>query len=231
MKDSSHIEKIRKLLRLAGSSNCHEAELAMQRALELAARHAVDIHALMDAGEANGTAYRWIPCGLRVSREERLAKGVARRFFQVTTCMSRRSYLLIGEESAMEVALYVIGFLVTTSRRLLADYKKQEQASRRKLTTSKRASFIDGFFHGIGHQLDTHQQKLLTEYASLAIVLTDGAAARAKTMNNLVGETTAIAPLARPRRNPSAIMAGFDAGLNTSIRPALKASDAPLALN
>ncbi len=230
MSEPSHIDKIRKLLRLAGSSDRHEAELAMQRAMDLAAKHAVDIQAMMDAGEASGTSYRWIPCGLRVSREERRAKGVARTYFQVTTCMSRGRYLLIGEESAMEVALHVIGYLTATARRLLAVYKKEERACRRKLTTAKKASFIDGFFYGISEQLERHQQKLLTEYSSLAIVLTSGSEARKATMDRVMGPTQALAPLTKVPRSRSALMAGFVAGLETSIRPTLKASDALPAL-
>ena len=227
MNEPEYVDKIRKLLRLAKSPNQHEAEVALQKALELAAKHAVDLNGLE---ESDGLHHRWIPCGLRVSLEEKKAKGIARTFFQVSTCMDRGRYLLVGEEAAMEVALYVISFLVTTSRSLLAAYKRSEHAQRRKLTTSKRASFINGFFYGVSYQLDSHQQKLLTEYASLALVLTDGAAERTKRVKNVVGETRDAPALPEGRRHRSALDAGWNAGIKTKVRPALNASDAPLAL-
>lgn len=40
---SDHLDKIKKLLRLSQSANAHEAELAMQRAMELALKHGVDL--------------------------------------------------------------------------------------------------------------------------------------------------------------------------------------------
>jgi Protein of unknown function (DUF2786) len=228
MSEESHIEKIRKLLRLSKSSNQHEAELALQRAMELAAKHAVDLNALRMDGD-DDIHHRWIPCGLRVSYEEKKAKSVARGFFQVTTCMSRGRYLMIGEEAAMDVAEYVIGFLVKTCRRFLSAFAKLEKGRKRRMTTTKRASFIDGFFMGVISELHDHETKLLKEYANLAIVLADGQAKRNAKLNVVVGETITTT-LAKKRQNLSAATSGWLAGKKTQINPALKASDAPFAL-
>jgi hypothetical protein len=61
------LDKIKKLLRLGQSPNRHEAELAVQRAFELAARHQIDIENISLDDDVRKIVSEEFPSGKRLS--------------------------------------------------------------------------------------------------------------------------------------------------------------------
>jgi hypothetical protein len=233
MKEEAITEKIRKLLRLAKSSNHAEAESALAKAMELAARHQVDVSALSDDDEITKLVTRYFRCGgKRIAREWREAMGIARRFFNVSTCIMQGmgKVAFIGTEVDVQIADYVTAFLVRCCRQELQRFAELEKRRGRRMTPNKKASFITAFFGGVAVTLGDQREQQFITISGLEIVLRDAEKARAEHMAADLGETTTCKPLHKPRHTLRTLIAGYDAGLNTKINPAL-GTDAPLALD
>lgn len=120
------LERIRKLLALAGSANQHEAELAMRRAHELMLRHNIET---ARAHTAAGFEVRHVGDPTRrTGRVESEVVGLLARFFFVKA-IKVPAYVphlgtwghvfeLCGTRANVEMAVHVHGFLLATAERL-----------------------------------------------------------------------------------------------------------------
>lgn len=227
MSEADNIEdKIRKLLRLAGSANEHEAQLALERAYNLAARHRINIGALELDPDLEKIVEHRVHCGLRVSYLTRLALVVLVRFFHVSVLTSRPHVIFFGAQSDCVVAEYVHQFLTATCRRHLRDFEK---ARPRKASEAIRKNFVAGWFYGIHHQLGGAEEQLILEDSRLAIVAADQERRREEFRNSRYKTKSVV--LAKVRRNEGALMSGFRRGRETQIRPAVNDAQRPLRLN
>jgi hypothetical protein len=227
----SHLDKIKKLLRLSKSSNPHEAELAMQRAMELAAKHAVDVENLRNDPEFSDIIHKWFPMKARLSREWKLALNIAVNYFNVSACIDRgrKEVVLVGQSDAIEVADYIVGFLVRACRWQAKNYSTKELQARRRMTSGKRAAFIAGFFTGISVQLREGRFDLMRHNTELAIVLATDEKRRDEELARIVGKMTSIKT--KPLRRSAATIAGFCAGRDTKLnRPLAGNGQGVLAL-
>lgn len=221
-------EKIQALLRLAKSDNPHEAGLALQRAMALADKHAIDLHSLSEEGEGLDHAYQQIPT--RLAREWKEALNTVQTFFHVNlvTIKRRAKLLIVGRASDIEVAQYVITFLVRSCRECLAKWSLGE----RRMTHSKRAAFIDGFFTGIFVQLRDQRRQNEAEENKLALVLVESKEARQQATAQILGPGTQLSTVTveQVRQNRRAQFHGFSAGKATQINPGLKGQQGNLSL-
>lgn len=232
MSEDAITEKIRKLLRLAKSSNQAESNAALAKAMELAARHQVDVSALGEDNEITKLVTRYFRCGgKRLAREWRKALAVARQFFNVSTCLLTDfgQVAFIGTEMDIQIADYVTSFLVRTCRAELGKFSANEQRQRRRMSANKRACFIDSYFLGIWVQLNDQRETQVHEISGLEIVLKTAEAAREAHLDSQFANTTTAKALTKPRPTLHTRFAGYDAGFNTKINPAI-GTDAPLAL-
>lgn len=234
MNPESHLDKIKKLLRLSKSPNPNEAEAALAKAMELAMRHAVDIESLRDDSEFAEIMHRWFPMKARMSREWQKALNIAEEYFHVKPCISRsrRQVVLVGRADAIEVADYIISFLVRTCRACLKTFAAGELKARRRMTSGKRAGFITGFFWGVRDRLEKGVFDLMRENSELALVLKSEETKREAVLHALVGKTVTVQHK-RVRRS-AATFAGFVTGREVQINRPLagpEASQGMLALN
>jgi hypothetical protein len=129
---SAVLRRVARLLALAGSSNVHEAESAMQQARRLMLRHNLD--AAVQAAQG-GFTFRQVgtPRGRVDGHEHLLASLLAGHFFVeviwVPSYLPRtgrpgRVLELCGTPANLEVAAYVHGFLLETGERLWRDHKR-----------------------------------------------------------------------------------------------------------
>lgn len=231
MSEDTITEKVRKLLRLAKSNNAHEAELALQKAMELAAQHQIDVSTLSDDDEIAKLVTQYFRCGgKRLAREWREALRIARGYFNVHTCiMHNGTVAFIGTAADVQIADYVTTFLVRACRSECAAFFEAEKKLGRRRTTNKKASFINAFFGGVWVQLRNQHADLCQQITGLEIVLRVAAEARKAHLHANLGPTTQCRALEKPRHTMETLVAGYDAGLNTKINPAL-GTDAPKAL-
>ncbi len=217
------IERIKKLLRLSRSTNQHEAQLAMQRAVELAAKHRVSIAAIDPDDDARVVTHKRRP-EPRLAFEKKRAAGIVQAFFDVTVIRFPDHLKIVGYAPDIEIAEYAYEFLVAACRCCLARYRRELADDGKKLTRTRRYNFIDGFMRGIADSLSK-----LTEFKdggnTYALVLsTRGLQAR----NQYVATRWSLGRTRNPkfRTTNEALVSGWLQGKQTRIhRPVGETDD------
>jgi hypothetical protein len=225
------VERIKKLLRLAQSSNPHEAQLALSRAYEIAARHQIDLTDVGVEAEVEDLLHKRFPIGLRITFLKRKLIGIIVSFFNVDAVYSGGDVVLIGTNSDVEIAWYVFELLVEQGKRQLRVFEKAERQFGRRSTKKKRDSFVAGFVYGLAAQLERSREQIEIEDSRFAIVLVDQQKKREQHMHSLFPE------LGAPRRqrkvedpNKLALLYGFQCGRSTRISKPLNRGTETLLL-
>ena len=120
------IERIKKLLRLGRSPNQHEAELAMQRAFELAEKYRIEVESLDPDDREAAVVHEWFLAGARMSFLKKRALSIVQSFFHVDVCTSLPRVVFVGRSTDITIAHYVWEFLVTAGTRCLRAYEAEE---------------------------------------------------------------------------------------------------------
>ncbi|MES2596059.1 MAG: DUF2786 domain-containing protein [Verrucomicrobiota bacterium] len=232
--NESIIEKIRALLRLAKSDNVHEAALAMQRAHEIALKHQVEISALPPEDDIHALLGRNMDLPARLALEWKEALNTVHGFFNVHVTVIQRAgrCLIVGTVLDIELAEYVVTYLVRACRQCLSSWKADEAKARRKTSGPKVHAFIEGFFRGIRSKLHGQREEQKAAHAGLELALRDAAEAR-KTFagESLGGGRVGTITMPQVRRDLRSWVQGFMKGKETDINPGLRGSSSTLALN
>ncbi len=147
------LERVRKLLALAGSSNQHEAEIAMRRAHELMLRHNIEAAA---ARETRAFEVRHVGEPLRrASRVELDVMSVLEEFFFVEAIRiptyvvhaGARGHVfeLCGTRANVEMAVHVYEFLRATAARLWEENRRDARVTSGRDRLAYMAGVIRGF--------------------------------------------------------------------------------------
>lgn len=224
------IEKIRKLLRLARSSNPHEAQLALQRALALAREHDVAVEGLNPDEQAREkkVTHQETPVAARLSYDHRYAWAVCRRFFNVTTvevaCIRmvdgwpRRGakMAVVGTEADLCIARWVHGFIVHQFSWCWRHHRGRLR---------NRQAYVHGMYIGIVVTLEEQRPAPAQERAH-ALVLKE----RDTYIAAVIGKTTS-SPMGRPDHAANAAAwAGYLQGRKTNINNPLQEGERTEAL-
>ena len=155
--------RIAKLLRLAQSSNIHEAETAMSVAQRLMLKYNLE-HAMEPASRGYRVVHLGCPTG-RVSESDRLLAALLSEHFFVEVIWvpvwrplegKRGSVLEVcGTEENVELARYAHAFLADTAERLWDQYRS-ERALRGK---AERREFIAGVIAGFRDKLAREKRR------------------------------------------------------------------------
>ncbi len=222
------IERIKKLLRLARSSNPHEAQLAMQRALALAEEHRVAIEGLNpdECAKEKKVTHQETEISARLSYDKRYAWAICRNFFNVDTvqiaCIrmvdgwprAGVKMAIVGTAADIEIARYVSGFLVQHFAFCWRTFRGRFR---------NRQAFVHGMFCGIYDKLEEKRPK---KPIGTELVVRE----RDTYIALHVGKTKQK-PLGTPDHDAhGAEMAGYLHGQKTEIRTALKPAEAQLAI-
>lgn len=221
MNEESAKEKIAKLLRLAKSSNQHEAELAMQNAARLAAKHCIDLASCDGIDEVPDVIIAKVEsCPKCLRREWRCALAIAQMHFHVTPVLGRGKVTFFGRDEDIEIAVAMHAFLVAECRKGLAQYEEDEKDHRRRMTPNKRDTYIDAWFAAVNAKLIGQLDVLKLEHSRLALVLADAKTQRDEAKNAHFGAGNLVdsKPLRKPtRRNVMARVAGYVDGRKTQL--------------
>lgn len=230
--NESVVERIKKLLRLAQSSNRHEAELALARAFELAQKHQIDVSTLDLDDESEKIMHEWFNFGGRVEYLNARAMGIVITFFNVSACLDKPRVVFVGSETDIAIARYVYEFIVAAGKRQLRDFENDERSVRRRMTPNKRRGFYQGFIYGISRQLtDRRKQMQIEDGGKTAIVLVEKQRQRDELLAEVVGGKTKTIVHREMRKNLDALWSGYVAGSNTKINKPLSGTrEAVLAL-
>jgi len=150
------LERIRKLLALAGSENQHEAELAMKKAHELMLRHNIE-HA-QTASQSYDVIHLGSP-SRRASPVELEVMGIISEFFFVevirvpiyrpTEGVHAQVFEVIGTHENVAMAEHVHAFLMATADRLW----KENRTDRRVRSGRDRSAYQSGVMRGFRDKL------------------------------------------------------------------------------
>lgn len=158
------LDRIRKLLALAGSSNQHEAELAMRKAHELMLRHNIEV---TTAQATAGYEVRYLgDPAKRVSRVESDIVVLLAEFFFVKVIRvpvylprtGKRGSLfeIVGTRPNVEMAAHVYAFLLATAERLW----KENRTDKRVRSGRDRLAYQAGVVRGFREKLGTERTEL-----------------------------------------------------------------------
>lgn len=154
------IEKIKKLLALSESANEHEAELALQKASELAIKHNIELASVRsynlteeDINSINVTV------GKRSPIVNRYVTSILKNHFQVEIIKlgSREhgfSYIFVGTPTNNQIAKFVFDFLTPEFTRRWNKYSNNDYTE-----TKERASFYVGLYTGLNQKLRDQKKK------------------------------------------------------------------------
>jgi hypothetical protein len=137
------IEKLRKLLRLGESSNMHEAELAMQRAQEIATKWRISLSELSET-EQNAEAYTREDRRRKRTFHQRFVDWIVRKHFNVHVILKGDGGVwYVGKPSDIEFAKFVNDYLCAEFPRQWGFFRK-----------TCGAAHMHTFFHGMWKGLD-----------------------------------------------------------------------------
>ena len=158
------LDRIRKLLALAGSPNQHEAEIAMRKAHELMLRHNVEATAAR-VEQSYEVRHLGDP-GKRGNRVESDIAGLLLEFFFVKVIRvpifvprlgkAGAVYEIAGTRANVEMASHVYAFLLATSERLWSENRHDTRVRNGRDRLAYQSGVINGF-----------REKLLSERKDL----------------------------------------------------------------
>lgn len=150
------LEKVRKLLALATSSNEHEALAAMNRVRELYARHNIEqwesqkapefYHLVITRNSKRLETYEKKTIGILVGHF--FVQVIAGQIFQASTGDRYRSIELIGNRESVLMAEYVYHFLIQQSEALVKNAGPLSRVSKK----SYRLGVLNGFAQKLAAQ-------------------------------------------------------------------------------
>lgn len=217
MTASDPLDKIKKLLRLAKSNFRAEAELAMQRAMEIAARYRISLDTIDLDADMRAILQQAYRSGWRLMHDQRLAIHTVERFFNVTVIVDRPSILFIGTASDIAIAQHVFDFLVCSHRRCRRDFKSTHR--RRRISQRAARGFTMGFFYGISSNLAQTVAAIEAHNPGYGVILASDHSRR----DAFVKSTMDIVVRLHAKRpaSTSAIMQGYHRGREIQIRAAI----------
>lgn len=147
------LDRIRKLLALAGSPNQHEAEMAMRKAHELMLRHNIE-EARAHAEREFEVRYLGAPDKRRTRVESDIAVVLGESFFvkviRLPVYLPRSGtrgsvYEVSGTRANVEMAAHVFAFLLATAERLWRDNRRDARVRSGRDRLSYQAGVVRGF--------------------------------------------------------------------------------------
>lgn len=221
------IDKIKKCLALAGSSNPHEAAAALRQAQILMDKYGIDHPDLLAAG----ISAEWVKSGSTKTPpayEAGLANLVGKAFaceilfarqFGVRSFEFDGGYKFIGCAPNPEVASYTYTVLARQLRKARAEYIKTKlKRCGPKSKTARADQFCEGWVYAVS-----------TKIQAVALQPEQTNAIKAY-FEKHVGKTAKLEPRQRATRSASDGSAGYVAGKNAVLNNGVGTTEQPLAL-
>ena len=175
------IERISKLLALAGSNNEHEAALAMQRATELLHRHNLDqtsvdnpsacTRVIINTRSKQIPAYRRAICA--ILRDYFFVQVICSSLYDPQTNNSYKTIELLGRVENVPVAEHCYHFL---EQQLAGLWQKNRHKYQGNSRTAKKSYYL-GLLHGFAEKMATQTRNSRTSRQTSHAVTTPGSLA------------------------------------------------------
>lgn len=224
------VDRIKKLLRLSKSPNPHEAALALERAMEIAAKNRIQI-ATLDLSEGSEVIEERSPVGRRITEIQRLAADVAQTFFNVDILVSRcalgRSLVWIGRPADIATARFVFVFI---SRQCSIAVWAFRKSLGRRATPTRVRSFMQGWYVGVAKSLKDRFSSIQKTEQSFALVLVKDRAARSRYLAKAFPDLRKCKRPRKQRRDTQSLLVGYRMGSEVEINRPIEASRPMVAI-
>lgn len=155
------IERLRKLLALAGNNpSQNEAELAMQKAQEIALEHGIDLALIGNITEEESTIIREnFNFGQRLPTVNAFVTNILVKYFNVRiiTSGSRengRSLIFVGSRDAISTAKYIYDWLSNTMVNCWKVFYEKTSG----ISLKDKQAYLFGFYGGLDKKLEHNRQ-------------------------------------------------------------------------
>ena len=175
------IDRVGKLLALAGSENEHEAALAMQRATELLHRHNLDAAEIQDSATCTRLiintfrkqipTYRRTICG--ILRDYFFVQIIYSSLYDPESNSSHKTIELLGRAENVPVAEHCYHFL---EQQLVSLWQKNRHKFRGTTITAKNSYYL-GLLHGFSQKLASQVKECAPAEQTSSATATPGALA------------------------------------------------------
>lgn len=230
----NHVDKIKKLLRLArdGAATPAEAAQAMTRALDLMAQHNLDASEIDLDAETEHFVRTCIRIGARLSESRYRIANIINSAFPVRLVLHstvslknwrrvhEKEIVFLGTESDVAIATYAFDFLCGALSRATKAFVEAEKKARRRMTARKRDGFIVGWCWGVASNLICRKDNTLQLGDAKAIILKRREAALNAFHREQFPNSTDLDRAKKPT-NENALMAGLREGRKTQVRTPL----------
>jgi hypothetical protein len=226
--DPKIVSRIQKLLAMSTSSNKHEAEIHLSKAMELMTEHNLSMQVIENRKDKHtiniSTDYTKVRYteGAKASYERSYVCAILRDYFFVEPIAHKTiengkkvSYLsFIGKKSNVEVATYVYGFLCQTFRNLWKQYHSDNNLHGK----GDRTYFYKGLYAGLNSKFG--QARKQVEQTMALVIVKDSNLAEAVSYH--VGKVRSTKSYVQPRHtNTDVYYDGVAKGRTIEITPAL----------
>jgi hypothetical protein len=159
-KNARMLEKVRKLLSLAGSQNEHEALLAMQKANDLIEKYNIErieqnraagfVYAIINHKKKRVENYQRRICS--ILQEHFFVDVIYSNLYDPITRETHRTIELLGTAENVQIAEYVYHFLMNQMEVLWKSYQRKKTTTIRKNKRSYRLGVLKGFHDKLNEQ-------------------------------------------------------------------------------
>lgn len=226
MENNNILEKVKKLLALANSSNENEAKLASARAQALLTKHNLAM------SDVNSVDQRYVNDLFRTgkkcqSQEWKFVQAIVREFFFVEICGTKQRfspdslrydpwdrnnyeecYMIFGQPHNVEIATYMIDFLTRAFKDSFKAYRKSTGAP-----VGHKGSYYHGLWQGLREQLLESQKSVEQETGLVVVKDKDLADFMSDALNGNVKSKS----LSTNVRSGEAMAAGSEKGKNMTL--------------
>ena len=173
-KESKIIDKIEKLLSLAGSDNENEARDAMTKARELMAKYEIRREQLHEGQEEERPVVHYTSPSFRDDWNQMVASVIANNFRcrAIVTSFRRSggSYRIkfFGYDEDAEICVNVFNYAVKVVRKRFATLRAIYADAGREFARNEKMNYVEGFCYGLERNFE--EQKAQSESFALALV-------------------------------------------------------------
>lgn len=229
MEKEKAIDRIKKLLRMKRGGTSAEVETALQLAQKIAAEHDIDLNSVDPTDEskfepiqeenvfvANGIPLECKYSGMICQQFFNIRVILISRYLEIRTFTYKKVIRFVGTASDIEIGKYIYNFLYKHFRR---EWKNKRGRLR------NRESFMYGIYLGIASKLKPEVDKTINEPG---LVLRKSRIDKYMDNKHSKMKTVDLKP---DRCADAALRKGFQAGVDTEIRKAVKTETQTLQLN
>lgn len=229
MSENKILSKIGKLLALAGSSNEHEANLAMEKAMQIAVENNIELSRVSIQQKSQVVKDKLDINAARLSVAHKFVASIIQEYFEVKVVTSGnrqvgRSIYFVGAQDKIDFAKFLNSYLTNSFFNLWHNfYRRNPQVT----VSTARESYFLGLYRGLGKKLkeakEQAEQAIANEAkANYSLVLTNSAKELGEAVEKFFPDIKYSKGSSINVKSDDALNSGFNDGQKINVHAGLK---------